>query len=102
MTRSMTHIVLRSVVAVLVFAAIPAEARSGSDTGPRGISGAVEVSPVDRLGPTLPPDNLLTPDSGWNGRSGSSGVAGPNYTTMTPLFAPPPPPKHRGYIILNK
>jgi len=76
-----------------------------SQSGPRGGSGGVEVAPVDRLGPTLPPDNMLSPDSGWNNSSsGSAGVAGPLFgSSAPPLFAPPPPPPpaHQPYIILN-
>ena len=76
-----------------------------------GPSGGVEFAPVDRLGPTLAPDNMLTPDSGWNGQAGGdAGVAGPIFSSsdVPPLFAapaPPPPPKRAGkkpYIILNQ
>jgi len=85
--------------------AYPATARSlRSDTGPRGISGGVEVSPVDKLGPTLPTEIYLTPDSGWNS-SGSGGVGGSNFSTRPALFpepTPPPKPKHKPYIILNQ
>lgn len=88
-----------------ILAALPQSAQSAprSGSGPRGPSGGVEVAPVDRLGPTLTPDNSLTADSGWNG-SGSSGVAGPAFgpTDLQPLFGPPPPPKRKPYIILNK
>ena len=89
-------------------AALPQSGESAprSASGPRGPSGGVEVAPVDRLGPTLAPDNSLTADSGWNG-SASAGVAGPALgpTDLQPLFSPPAQPpnrKHKPYIILNK
>ena len=98
--------------AAAVFAATPLSAQGyRSQSGPRGPSGGVEFAPVDRLGPTLAPDNMLTPDSGWNGHASSgSGIAGPIFSSsdMPPLFAappPPPPPKPTGkkpYIILNQ
>lgn len=80
-----------------------AEPRSGS--GPRGPAGDVPVAPVDRLGPTLPPDTMLGPDSGWNG-SNSAGAAGPNYNLVQPLFGPPlptlPKPRRKPRIILGQ
>ncbi|MFT3730157.1 MAG: hypothetical protein QM780_01860 [Hyphomicrobium sp.] len=80
-----------------------AEPRSGS--GPRAAAGDVPVAPVDRLGPTLPPDTMLGPDSGWNG-SNSGGAAGPNYNMVQPLFGPPlptlPRPRHKPRIILGQ
>jgi hypothetical protein len=99
--------------AVAVFAASPLSAQPGyrSQSGPRGPSGGVEFAPVDRLGPTLAPNNMLSPDSGWNGHASSgNGIAGPIFSSsdVPPLFAappPPPPPKPAGkkpYIILNQ
>lgn len=108
----MRSLILGSAV-VALFAASPLSAQPGyrSQSGPRGPSGGVEFAPVDRLGPTLAPDNMLTPDSGWNGQAGGgAGVAGPTFSSsdVPPLFAapaPPPPPKPAGkkpYIILNQ
>jgi len=80
-----------------------AEPRSGS--GARAAAGDVPSAPVDRLGPTLPPDNMLLPDSGWNQRS-SGGANGPNYTLTQPLFGPPlptlPTPRRHPRIILGQ
>lgn len=95
--------VVASSFAVLAVTSLIAEAAPRSGSGPRTARGGVEFAPVDRLGPTLPADNMLTPDSGWNGSS-SGGVFGPNYSSAEPLFpppAPPPPVKRRGYIILK-
>jgi hypothetical protein len=92
-------------VAVLVVSlgAATAEPRSGS--GPRAAAGDVPFAPVDRLGPTLPPDRMLLPDSGWNQRS-SGGANGPNYTLTQPLFGPPlptlPKRRHKPRIILGQ
>ena len=108
----MRSLIIAGTVAV-VFAASPLSAQPGyrSQSGPRGPSGGVEFAPVDRLGPTLAPDNMLTPNSGWNGQAGGdAGVAGPIFSSsdVPPLFAapaPPPPPKRAGkkpYILLNQ
>ena len=101
---------IAAAVLAAVFAAlsVPAQSAPRSASGPRGPSGGVEFAPVDLRGPTLPPENILTPDSGWNG-SGSAGVAGPSYSPVNvqPLFGPPvatAPVKHphKPYIILNQ
>jgi len=105
---------MRDLIAAAVLAAVfaalsvPAQSAPRSASGPRGPSGGVEFAPVDLRGPTLPPENILTPDSGWNG-SGSAGVAGPSYSPVNvqPLFGPPvatAPVKHphKPYIILNQ
>lgn len=87
----------------LLAGAAGAEPRSGS--GPRGPDGDVPVAPVDRLGPTLPPDTMLGPDSGWNGGN-SGGARGPNYNLVQPLFGPPlptlPKPRRKPRIILGQ
>ncbi len=44
-------------VLVLSLGPVGAEPRSGS--GARAAAGDVPVAPVDRLGPTLPPDTML-------------------------------------------
>jgi hypothetical protein len=90
-------------ISALSLGAVAAEPRSGS--GPRAAAGDVPSAPVDRLGPTLPPDTMLGPDSGWNsGHSG--GAAGPNYNLVQPLFGPPlptlPTPRHKPRIILGQ
>ncbi len=85
--RSLALVGAAAALAVSIGAA-GAEPRSGS--GPRAAAGDVPVAPVDRRGPTLPPDTMLGPDSGWNG-SNSGGAAGPNYNMVQPLFGPPLP-----------
>jgi len=108
----MRTVFLMTLAAAFAAVSQSAEAAPRSASGPRGPSGGVEFAPVDRLGPTLAPDNMLTPDSGWMG-SGSAGVAGPIFSWSGPsLFGetvaappPPPPPKrpqHKPYIILNQ
>src|SRR6185437_1368894 len=107
----MRTLFLTAAFAAAFAAASPsAEAAPRSASGPRGPSGGVEFAPIDARGPTLKPDNLLTPDSGWMG-SGSAGVAGPIFSWSGPtLFgepvaaAPPPPkrPQHKPHIILNQ
>jgi hypothetical protein len=95
--------------ALLLVSAPLADART-SASGPRGPSGGVEFAPVDRLGPTLAPDEQMTPDSGWNGSAASdTGVLGPrsgprDAPPLIPTAAPPPPPKrhHPPRIILEK
>jgi hypothetical protein len=94
------------ICALLLAGVLPtsADARK-SASGPRGPSGGVEFAPVDRLGPTLAPDERLLPDSGWMG-SGTTGVSGPhrgprNLQPLVPPPAPPPPPGHKPYIILQ-
>jgi hypothetical protein len=88
-----------------VAAATDASARR-SQSGPRGPSGAVEYAPVDALGPTLPPDNLMTPNSGWN-RTGSPTLFGPllgplNLQPAVPgPAAPTAPPANQPYIIVQ-
>jgi hypothetical protein len=92
-----------AVVMALSFATANAEPRSGS--GPRAAAGDVPFAPVDRQGPTLPPDTMLGPDSAWNGRN-SGGAAGPNYHMVQPLFGPPlptlPKPRRKPRIILGQ
>ena len=93
--------------AALLLPATAALAQYRTSSGPRGPSGGVEVAPVDRRGPTLPADDLLLPDSGWNGHGVSTaGVAGPNWTLRQPVFGPPlptlpTPRRRRPYIILD-
>ena len=95
--------------ALFLVSAAAADART-SASGPRSRSGGVEFAPVDRLGPTLPPDEQMTPDSGWNGSAASdTGVLGPRSGPRTapaliPTAAPPPPPRrhHPPRIILEK
>jgi hypothetical protein len=81
-----------------------ADAQYRSSSGPRGPAGDVPSAPVDRRGPTLAPDTMLLPDSGWNQRS-SGGANGPNYTMTQPLFGPPlptlPRPRRHPRIILE-
>lgn len=81
-------------------------AQPTSGSGPRAAAGDVPVAPVDRLGPTLPPDTMLGPDSGWNGPGRSGGAAGPNYNLVQPLFGPPlptlPTRRHKPRIILGQ
>ncbi len=91
-----------SFVALFAASLASAEAAPRSSSGPWTKHYGAAVAPVDSLGPTLPPDNFMTGDSGWNG-SGSGGVAGPNVTNRTPLFGPPlVAPKHKKpYIILD-
>ena len=100
-------------IALLMSSTIAAEARS-SASGPRGPSGGVEFAPVDTLGPTLAPDQSLTPDSGWNHTAaGGGGVLGPHTgpfegpTLFGPAAQKSPPPtifpvkRHRPRIILQ-
>ncbi len=77
-------------VALLALTYGVADAQPSSGSGPRAAAGDVPSAPVDRLGPTLPPDTMLGPDSAWNGRN-SGGAAGPNYNMVQPLFGPPLP-----------
>lgn len=90
-------------VVLLSFAGASAAPRSGS--GPRAAAGDVPVAPVDRLGPTLPPDTMLLPDSGWNSGN-TGGTTGPNYNLVQPLFGPPlptlPTRRHKPRIILGQ
>ncbi len=85
--------------------AISANAEPRSGSGPRAAAGDVPSAPVDRQGPTLPPDTMLQPDSGWNQRS-TGGANGPNYTMTQPLFGPPletlPKPHRKPRIILGQ
>ncbi len=100
--RSLALTGIAAVIMALSLGPAGAEPRSGS--GPRAAAGDVPSAPVDRLGPTLPPDTMLLPDSGWNRRS-SGGANGPNYTMTQPLFGPPLPtlPKrHKPRIILGQ
>lgn len=60
-----------------------------SASGPRVRGLGVVVAPVDRLGPTMRPDPLITPDSGWMG-SGSAGAAGSGRSPGLPSLFPPP------------
>lgn len=94
-----------AVAAALVLSAGAAGAEPRSGSGPRGPAGDVPFAPVDRLGPTLPPDTMLLPDSGWNQRS-TGGAAGPNYNLVQPLFGPPlptlPTRRHKPRIILGQ
>lgn len=99
MRRSLSPAAAVALAAGLIALAGQAVAQTGS--GPRTARGGVEFAPVDRRGPTFPANNLLTPDSGWNDNS-SGGIAGPVYSTAPPLFAPPPPPKPHGRIILKQ
>jgi hypothetical protein len=62
-----------------------------SASGPRVRGLGVVVAPVDRLGPTLRPDPLITPDSGWMG-SGTGGAVGLGRAGLAPLVPTPAPP----------
>jgi hypothetical protein len=97
------HVFAGAIAAALLLPLGAAGAEPISGSGPRTARGGVEVAPVDRLGPTLPPDRMLLPDSGWNG-SGTAGASGPNYTMTQPLFGPPLPtlPRHKPRIILGQ
>ena len=101
----MKPLALAGAAALLVVSLVPAVAHPRSGSGPRAAAGDVPFAPVDRRGPTLPPDTMLGPDSGWNG-SGSGGAAGPNYNLVQPLFGPPlptlPKPRHKPRIILGE
>jgi hypothetical protein len=93
-----------AVIALTCFAAATDASARRSQSGPRGPSGAVEYAPVDALGPTLPPDNLMTPNSGWNS-TGSPTLFGPllgplNLEPAIPAPAPPAP-ANQPYIILQ-
>jgi hypothetical protein len=107
-----------AVVSVVAFSS-PAPAYE-SASGPRVRGLGVVVAPVDRRGPTLKPDPLITPDSGWMG-SGTAGAAGSGRAPWLPsLVSPPPQPvqviapvtpgtgtakkarKSRGRIIMQK
>lgn len=59
-----------------------------SASGPRVRGLGVVSAPVDRLGPTLRPDPLITPDSGWMS-SGSAGAAGSGRSPGLPSLFPP-------------
>jgi hypothetical protein len=101
----MKSLALAGAAALLVASLVPAVAQPSSGSGPRGPAGDVPYAPVDRRGPTLPPDTMLGPDSGWNG-SGSAGASGPNYNLVQPLFGPPlptlPKPRRKPRIILGE
>ncbi|AGK57273.1 hypothetical protein HYPDE_27968 [Hyphomicrobium denitrificans 1NES1] len=62
-----------------------------SASGPRVRGLGVVSAPVNRLGPTLRPDPLITPDSGWMG-SGTAGAVGLGRAGLTPLVPTPAPP----------
>jgi hypothetical protein len=95
-------ILAASFAAAFAVSLVSAEAAPRSSSGPWTKRYGAAVAPVDSLGPTLAPDNLMTGDSGWNS-SGTSGIAGPSFTTRTPLFGPPlvAPRRKKPYIILN-
>lgn len=59
-----------------------------SASGPRVRGLGVVSAPVDRLGPTLRPDPLITPDSAWMG-SGTAGAVGQGRAGLTPLVPTP-------------
>lgn len=62
-----------------------------SASGPRVRGLGVVSAPVDRLGPTLRPDPMITPDSGWLG-SGTAGAVGLGRSGLTPLVPAPVQP----------
>ncbi|HVZ03803.1 hypothetical protein [Hyphomicrobium sp.] len=68
-----------------------AAAAYDSASGPRVRGLGVVSAPVDRLGPTLRPDPLITPDSGWLG-SGTAGAVGLGRAGVTPLVPAPAQP----------
>ncbi len=99
--RNWMPILAASFAALFAVSIVSAEAAPRSSSGPWTKRYVAAVAPVDSLGPTLAPDNLMTGDSAGNS-SGSGGVAGPNNTSRTPLFGPPlVAPKKKPYIILN-
>jgi hypothetical protein len=61
-----------------------------SASGPRVRGLGVVSAPVDRRGPTLRPDPLMTPDSGWMG-SGTGGAVSSGRSSGLPSLVPPPP-----------
>lgn len=61
-----------------------------SASGPRVRGLGVVSAPVDRRGPTLLPDPLMTPDSGFLG-SGTGGVVSSGRASGLPSIVPPPP-----------
>jgi hypothetical protein len=102
----MRPLVLTGAVAAIVALSVGvAGAEPISGSGRRAAAGDVPVAPVDRLGPTLPPDTMLGPDSAWNNHN-SGGAAGPNYNMVQPLFGPPlptlPKPRRKPRIILGQ
>lgn len=62
-----------------------------SASGPRVRGLGVVSAPVDRRGPTLRPDPLITPDSGWMG-SGTGGAVSSGRSGLPSLVPPPPQP----------
>ena len=62
-----------------------------SASGPRVPGLGVVWAPVDRRGPTLRPDPLITPDSGWMG-SGTGGAVSSGKSGLPSLVPPPPQP----------
>ena len=62
-----------------------------SASGPRVRGLGVVSAPVDRLGPTMRPDPMITPDSAWMG-SGTAGAVGLGRAGLTPLVPTPAPP----------
>lgn len=61
-----------------------------SASGPRVRGLGVVSAPVDRRGPTLRPDPMMMPDSGFLG-SGSGGVVSSGRASGLPSIVPPPP-----------
>ncbi len=61
-----------------------------SASGPRVRGLGVVSAPVDRRGPTLLPDPLMTPDSGFLG-SGTGGAVSSGKASGLPSIVPPPP-----------
>lgn len=61
-----------------------------SASGPRVRGLGVVSAPVDRRGPTLLPDPLITPDSGFLG-SGTGGAVSNGNSAGLPSIVPPPP-----------
>jgi hypothetical protein len=88
-----SYFVALTVAAGFALPILPSPASAYDSSSGRRVPGFGAVSaPVDRLGPTLRPDPLITPDSGWMG-SGTAGAIGLGRAGLTPLVpAPPQPP----------
>jgi len=84
------HFAIASAVVALGMALFSSAAPAyDSASGARVRGLGVVSAPVDRRGPTLRPDPLMTPDSGWMS-SGTAGVAGTGRSPGLPSLVPSP------------
>lgn len=81
--------VAAAVFSVLAFSSTASAYESASGPRVRGLG--VVSAPVDRRGPTMRPDPMITPDSAWMG-SGTAGATGWGRAGLTPIVPAAPQP----------